>query len=467
VSALLGCHRKATVAGEAVDPRCLDRAHGRLADAFAGADASGTCAATGNVAVVTTVVDAFVDAIAGALPGDARCAAATLRAARQATATAFGGYASLARRTDYGRLVAGRARVGATLESALRRAPCTTPPDPAPLAASALALAGNAADTLLCGDGIRELAEACDGTDDAACPGRCQASCRCPLDAPFACLAGTGPLVTLSGTRSTPYTNDSLAPDTRIDARTATFLASPTDLYPLNLGGAAPVCVAGGQVRGQYDRSATWSSMHDQNNAGVRFENDRVTVDGVRVDDVTDGIRPVGGSFTIRQAWLSYVRDDCVENDHLQGGLVEDALFDGCYVAVSERPSPEILAGGANGRRDLLTIRDSLIHLQPMPGPEGGSASELGNGQFFKWHDLATALALHDNVFMAEQVGQNGAGTMAIPESLVSCANNVMVWLGPGAYPAPLPACFTVTKSRSVWDAAVAAWKQRHPQLAP
>jgi len=42
-----------------------------------------------------------------------------------------------------------------------------------------------------------------------------------------------------------------------------------------------------------------------------------------------------------------------------------------------------------------------------------------------------------------------------------------MVWLGPGDYPVPLPSCFTVTKDRSVWDNAVAAWKANHPHVRP
>ena len=97
-----------------------------------------------------------------------------------------------------------------------------------------------------------------------------------------------------------------------------------------------------------------------------------------------------------------------------------------------------------------------------MPGPLGGLPTDFGNGQFFKWSDLATNLELDNNVFLAEQVSQEGAGSMGMPSSLVSCANNVMVWLGAGPYPAPLPACFTVTTDRSVWDNAVAAWKTRH-----
>ena len=54
---------------------------------------------------------------------------------------------------------------------------------------------------------------------------------------------------------------------------------------------------------------------------------------------------------------------------------------------------------------------------------------------------------------------------MGIPPQLVSCSNNVMVWLGGGPYPAGLPSCFQITTDRGVWDTAVAAWKQRHPYV--
>lgn len=38
----------------------------------------------------------------------------------------------------------------------------------------------------MCGNAVRETAEECDGTDDATCPGACDASCRCPT----ACAQG-------------------------------------------------------------------------------------------------------------------------------------------------------------------------------------------------------------------------------------------------------------------------------------
>jgi hypothetical protein len=52
------------------------------------------------------------------------------------------------------------------------------------------------------------------------------------------------------------------------------------------------------------------------------------------------------------------------------------------------------------------------------------------------------------------------------PGKLSGCANNVMVWLGPGDFPTTLPDCFTVTKDRTVWDNAVADWLARHPDVA-
>src|SRR5207245_1748066 len=120
----------------------------------------------------------------------------------------------------------------------------------------------------------------------------------------------------------------SLAPKTKIDARGATFFASPTNLYPISLDGGDGVRVVGGAVFGQYDRNLTWDQMHSMNNAGIAFDNNLFTVDGIRIDNVEDGIRPrKGGGFTVRNVHVSYVRDDCIENDHLNDGLVDDSLF--------------------------------------------------------------------------------------------------------------------------------------------
>ena len=464
---LLVCHARAASSGEAVSVTCLDQARARFQQRFAQIEVGNhSCPTPGDATPIATLLDHFVDATATALrplPGSSSCASRKLSALATDMLALGRLYAHDLRIYDPDALAIGLERAAVEFSGAFARVEakdtCLTLGDAATIGSLANdVFAGR------CGDGLARHVEQCDGADDAECPGQCRTDCTCPIPATsFTCLAQSGPLVTLTGTNTTAYQNYSVPADFRVDARAATFLSAPTNLYPLNLNGNPGTCIAGAKLQGTYATTLTWSDMHTLNNAGVRFENDDVTVDGVRIDDVTDGIRPVGGGFTIRGVWLSYVRDDCVENDHVKPGLIEDSLFDGCYVGVSERPSPDIIAAGADGRADVLIVRNTLMRLQPMPGPDGAAPTVMGHGGFFKWDALATQLVLRNNVFMAEQTGFNGPSTMDMPDRIVECSNNVMVWLGAGPYPKALPSCFTITTNRQVWDDAVAAWKAQHP----
>jgi len=62
------------------------------------------------------------------------------------------------------------------------------------------------------------------------------------------------------------------------------------------------------------------------------------------------------------------------------------------------------------------------------------------------------------------------------PGKLVDCANNVMIWLGSGPFPEPLPltfngrTCYTLMTGQAgldYWNAAVARWRADHPSLLP
>jgi hypothetical protein len=319
-----------------------------------------------------------------------------------------------------------------------------------------------------CGDGVVGAGEQCEPNVDTACPGRCRADCSCgPVaDAPFACLAQDGPLVEVSADADERYSERDLDASTRIDARGAVFHASSANRYPISLAGDGGVCVAGGTVLGQADRNDSWEASHDVNSFGIAWSNPDLVVDGLRVDDVTDGVRPYDGArnFTVRDAWLSYIRDDCIENDHVHGGLIDDSLFDGCYVGIAARPTPGIEAEGYDGRDQVLTITRSLIRLQRMPGPRSGRGSDRGHGVLFKWHDLAPRIALHGNVFLVEEAAFDGSD-MGFPDRIESCSDNVLVWLGEGEYPEPLPDCVQLTRDRRAWDDAVAGWHARNPHV--
>lgn len=294
-----------------------------------------------------------------------------------------------------------------------------------------------------------------------------------PLPAPIGCLSGSGPLMIASGRFTETWSQRSLLPGARIDARAGLFLGGWDNNYPITLGGGRGVCLAGGLVEGLYNTSLSWEQMHAENNAGLTFDSPELTVEGLRIHNVTDGIRPRQGAegFAIRGVHLSYIRDDCIENDQCHGGVVEDSLLDGCYVAFASRPASGDTTSDGRGR--VWRIENSLVRLQPMPGPRPGSNEHLdglGHGPFFKvdkWDDPPNSrsprFVLRNNVFRADRVGQESDRRMGIPpDHVLECENNVMVWLGPGDYPASLPACFRVTKDARVWDLAVAEWAARH-----
>lgn len=284
------------------------------------------------------------------------------------------------------------------------------------------------------------------------------------------CLNQPGPTVTLSGPQDSALYNTGAAADTKFDASTAQFL-TPADV-PTRVGGNAGVCYHGGQVVGQGPPSTTWSIMHDRYGMVVRdapfFQIEGVTFfdygDGMSIDDQRDG------GWTIRNVHVKYSRDDCIENDFLNSGTIDSSFFDGCYDGMSSLEYTRVLDGSAN----LVVIRNSLWRLQAMDQAYSGP---LPNHEaFWKWSADAPKLALYGNVFRADAGSEDGNGAdmfMAPPPGkLADCANNVMVWLGPGAFPEALPttfdgkSCFTLMTGATgldYWNNAVAQWKAAHP----
>ena len=297
------------------------------------------------------------------------------------------------------------------------------------------------------------------------------------VEASLASCPSSTPVVTLSGNYLQQVRSSSPLPGTIWDARGAAFTSYPfTSLYPFTVGSQtapAGLCVVGGIVTGQQSRTLTWDQMKTSYDGdGLRVaSNNPYVVNGLRVDNVEDGIAPrdakdrypkAGDGFTLKNLYFTYVRDDCVENDDIAGGVISDSLFDGCNTGISERPS----SGNAQWNYpapagETLTLDRVLLRLQALPGPRGSNdPNQFGHGQLFKWSSVANSVVVRDSVFLVETT-PNSDSYFPFPAG-TKTQNVTIVWRGSGAFRWNVPAGTTVTTDRSVWDTARAGWLSRH-----
>ena len=294
-----------------------------------------------------------------------------------------------------------------------------------------------------------------------------------------ACLSQAGPLVTLSGLRTSSYETGSLASSAKMDATTAQFLVDQSVNVPVRVGGGFGICWSGGEILGQYPPSTDWSTMHD---AYGMIPGSGSSANGIRIENVTifsygDGIsfdtQPDSG-WSIRNVHVKYSRDDCIEDDFDNPGTIDSTFLDGCYDGVSAQP----YAGSPDGTGKIITISNSLLRLQSMDGVYSGVVPN--HNAFWKWSSTGPSLVLINNVFRADGPSKEGNGAqmwMAPPPGkLAGCQNNVMVWLGSGSYPETLPTtfngqpCFTIMTGAAglqYWNDAVANWQAHHPNPLP
>lgn len=265
------------------------------------------------------------------------------------------------------------------------------------------------------------------------------------------CLDAAAVTTTIAGDQHERSRLTDLGDSLGIDAGTAVW--EQVHDWPVHIEAGPGLCFHGGTIRGTYGDDTSWDTLHST--GAFNLFAPSATVEDLRIHNYGDGIRMLDGAedFTVSGAHLSYIRDDCVENDDVYGGTVTDSLLDGCYVAFSARPWQDDYPHDGSDRTWSFT--DNVVRLEPMPTVYRGETP--GHGGFFKWDERAPRISLHGNVFRADQ--DSNHTTMGIPEgSLAGCSDNVMVWLGDGPYPEPLPDCFTVTTDRAVWDEAVTAW---------
>lgn len=289
-----------------------------------------------------------------------------------------------------------------------------------------------------------------------------------------ACLTRST-IVRLSGAQSA-YTGSGLSDNAGLDARGATWTDAGN--YPFVLKGASGktnICMYGGKISTTKPNSTPWSTWHD--NYAMIIEVPKFTTEGIRIHNEGDGTAFSNSvsDWTVRGAHISFIHDDCVENDYMSNGLVEDSLFDGCYVAFSARGHSG-QSTKPNGLGKTMTFNNVLAYVKPMPTVYKGSVP--GNGPIFKWSDIdgsegyGTKIVMNNTIIRVDKVPNHGdlsvpnykdPSTGATKSYMTSCSNNTIVWTGGGTFPGNVPSCFRITSDVSVWNNAVTAWKAAHP----
>jgi hypothetical protein len=279
----------------------------------------------------------------------------------------------------------------------------------------------------------------------------------------------------------TERVSQSRPPDGRtFDLRGMTSTAYGTStLHALTFGitgsevTAGGLCTLGGDVRSGVSHGRTWDDLNDHADGGALSFGTRSgvgVVDGLRADNVFDAISAKGdppARIVVRNVWFTNIRDDCIENDtHPKTLTVHDSLLDGCFVGISERPGSD---DGWHRPTGTTTLDRVLLRLQPMAYGTGcryrqACTDGRGHHVFFKWSETATpSVVIRDSVLRMDRYSINGPTPMRFPPG-TRAERAVLVWLGPGAYPHPLPPGMTLTRDVRVWERARADWLCRHRQ---
>jgi hypothetical protein len=281
-------------------------------------------------------------------------------------------------------------------------------------------------------------------------------------------------LQTITGQRTTPFRADRPGDLYALDARTCTLLFQTTDSNhcEITVGkwtpGTSPGIV-GGYVVGQIPRDADWQTAKTNwDAAGIRLQGlgPQVCYDA-RITNMEDGFEPNPGTtasgnttdtFLLDGAYMSWIRDDAVENDRVMNGVINDCLFDGVNRFLSEQAD----STGTSNPTSVVTVTNCLVHLVPMPNVK--SKSGLGYGGAFKWKTGAGSVDVSDTIFLLDQ-----PPIYAKPWP-PGTYTNVTVILGPNyvtsTVPSYLPASVTVTSDTTIWHSARQLWLATHPPIS-
>jgi hypothetical protein len=319
-----------------------------------------------------------------------------------------------------------------------------------------------------------------------------------PTTNTFGCLGQTSDIVKVTGHHEERY-EPAAVKNRAFDARTADFLVKYVDGGMIRIEGSSSqtgMCFAGGYVRTDKPWDASWTDHKDLDGPtrqSTPFGNMAysLTLTGMHFFNVHDGPRSNAGfNATVQHSWGEYIRDDAVENDHMQTMRIYDTLFDGSFMGPSTRPgSGDSTSSGAG---QVVTLDKVLLRLLPMPYPPGDGMNvngiPYGQGKFFKIFDESNKTGKRDsrgNHFALKDVvlasGFKVLGTdkmnMPPPALVDRCENVTILYLSDDGYTPhssvtnlskKFPNCIKYLQgqaARDYWKAKVIDWHKRHPDV--
>lgn len=253
------------------------------------------------------------------------------------------------------------------------------------------------------------------------------------------------------------------APTSALPCDSGDLVVNP---YPLQIRNSADVTVLGGVFAGEVPQTSDWQDTYCNSAAIDVRDGPGVTVEAVRMRRLWDALRFSKDSnrFVLRGSWISETRDDCIENDYLNAGRIEDMLLDGCFAGLSMRP-PKGEDRTAAG--DAVVLRGVLMRMQGYL-----YKGEQHEAPPFKVIEAAPRIAIHDSILAMGDAETLSKARVAIGWAQIGeCSDNLLLWTSDAPWPedlAPPPACFQVVKgaeARAIWQQARQNWINCHPDI--
>lgn len=237
--------------------------------------------------------------------------------------------------------------------------------------------------------------------------------------------------------------------------------------YPLQIRESPDVTLRGGLFAGEVPLAADWQDTYCNSAAiGLRDSPDAI-LEGFRMRRVWDALRisKDSGRFLMRGAWISESRDDCIENDYLNAGVVEDMLLDGCFAGLSMRPPKGEDRDPDSG---AVVLRGVLMRMQTYL-----YKGEMREGPPFKVNETGPKIEVHDSIVAMADAQNVSKQRLSIGWARIGqCSGNLLLWTADAPWPedfASPPACFRLVEgaeARAIWQEARQNWIDCHPNIA-